>query len=410
MRSRMKQGSARGGRALSRRRILAAAAAVMIVKPSAVYSAAATARVRLGVVGCGGRGQWIADLFRKHGGYEITAVADYFARTAQRAGEALGVAENRRFSGLAGYKRLLDSGVDAVALETPPCFFPEHAQAAVAAGCHVYMAKPVACDVPGALSVRRWGQAASQKKLCFLVDFQIPTDPLWQEAVKRVRDGALGRIAMISSYYTDESFPDPPRGDTIEGRLHSLIWCNDNDIGGGYFVNAGIHAIQAALWVAGGATPVAAVGMSRRGRRDPHGDSDDVFSISYEFADGLILNHRGEHIQNMHGFSAGLHAWGQGAYMEGNYEGRTWLRGGPKGFAGGEVRGLYGAGAQRNIAEFHRCISEGVFDNRTVADGVDSTLACILGRDAAAARSRLTWDEMIKANRRIEVDLRGLAQ
>lgn len=394
---------------VSRRSVLAAAT-IAIVKPSAARSAAAAARIRLGVIGCGGRGHWIADLFRKHGGYELAAVADYFEKTAQRVGEALGVPANRRFSGLAGYRRLLDAGVDAVALETPPCFFPRHAQAAVAAGCHVYMAKPVACDVPGALSIRESGALATLKKRCFLVDFQIPTDPLWQEAVKRVHEGALGRIAMIGSYYTDESFPDPPRSDTIEGRLHSLIWCNDIDIGGGYFVNAGIHAIQAAMWVAGGATPVAAVGMSRRGRRDPHGDSDDVFSISYEFADGLLLNHRGEHIQNMHGFTAGLQAWGQGAYMEGNYDGKTWLRGGPKGFAGGEVRGLYGAGAQRNIAEFHRAITDGDFTNRTVADGVNSTLACILGRDAARAKSRLTWDEMLRANRAIEVNLRGLAE
>lgn len=100
-------------------------------------------KIKLGVIGCGGRGSWIAKLFQQHGGYEIRAVADYFAEMADNCGEALGVDAARRFSTLSGYKRVFESGVEAVALETPSYFSLQHARAAVEAGLHVYLAKPV---------------------------------------------------------------------------------------------------------------------------------------------------------------------------------------------------------------------------------------------------------------------------
>ncbi|OGV53168.1 MAG: hypothetical protein A2X49_03075 [Lentisphaerae bacterium GWF2_52_8] len=114
-------------------------------------------KIKLGVIGNGGRGGWIAKLFQKHGGYTLWAVADYFQEVADKCGDALGVDKARRFSGLSGYKKVIESGVDAVALETPPCFIPEHARAAVEAGLHVYMAKPVAVDVLGALQIEAAG-------------------------------------------------------------------------------------------------------------------------------------------------------------------------------------------------------------------------------------------------------------
>src|SRR5512140_3708884 len=96
-----------------------------------LLGAEAGRRIKLGVIGNGGRGGWIAGLFRKHGGYEMHAVADYFQEVADQCGDALGVDKSRRFSTLSGYKRMLESGIEAVALETPPCFLPEHARAAV---------------------------------------------------------------------------------------------------------------------------------------------------------------------------------------------------------------------------------------------------------------------------------------
>lgn len=87
--------------------------------------------IKAGVIGLGRRGFWIANMVKNHGGYEITAVADYFEERAKEKGRQLGVPEGYCYSGLDGYRKLIASGVDAVFLETPPCFFPEHAKAAV---------------------------------------------------------------------------------------------------------------------------------------------------------------------------------------------------------------------------------------------------------------------------------------
>lgn len=400
------------GAGVSRRAFVAgaaAAAAVTVVRPGAVAGADANSRITVGVVGLGGRGAWLARMVAAHAGYQITAVADYFPQVADKVGQQLKVAKERRFSGLSGYRRLIASKVDAVFLETPPWFFPSHAAAGVAAGCHVYMAKPVAVDVPGCLTIARCGAKSTANKRVFLVDFQTRTDAFFIEAVRRAHAGALGKIGMLSSFYTDEGFSDPPKTRTIASRLRRLVWVNDLDLGGGFLVNAGIHAVDVALWIAG-KTPLSATGCARRGRPDPHGDSNDLYSLTYEFAGGLIMNHRGEHIRNRHGFSCGCDAYGQGAYLASSYtdKTKTWIYGGKQQYPGGFVKNLYGAGARRNIETFHKNITSGAYDNATVTPSVNATLATILGREAGIGKGRLAWDEMIKANRKIDLDLTGL--
>ncbi|MHC4622159.1 MAG: Gfo/Idh/MocA family protein, partial [Planctomycetota bacterium] len=220
---------------LNRRQFLggtvAAAASFTIVKPSSVRGTEANSRIEVGCIGLGGRGTMIAGMLKKREGYQITSVADYFPEVSKEAGEKLAVAENRCFSGLSGYKKLIDSKVDAVFCETPPYCFPEHVTAAVNAGCHVYLAKPVACDVPGCLTVAEMGRKATGTKKVFLVDFQMPTDPFIIEAVRHVHAGDIGPVAMLSSFYTDDGFSDPPKTETIESRLRHLIWVNDVDLG-----------------------------------------------------------------------------------------------------------------------------------------------------------------------------------
>ena len=124
-------------------------------------------KIKLGVIGLGGRGQWITKFFQQHGGYEIHGVADYFPEVAEYAGKALGVDAARRFSGLSGYKKLYASGIEAVAIEDVPYFYAEQAAAAVEAGLHVYMAKPVAVDVPGCLAIGGRRQVGHAEEACF---------------------------------------------------------------------------------------------------------------------------------------------------------------------------------------------------------------------------------------------------
>jgi len=407
-------GSNAGKTTLSRRRFLggtvvAAASSFTIMKPSSVRGTEANSRIEVGCIGLGGRGSMIAKRLQKHKGYQITSVADYFAEVCKAAGERFGVSEKRRFSGLSAYRKLIDSKVDAVFCETPPYCFPEHVSAAVEAGCHVYLAKPVACDVRGCLTVAKMGRKATEKKRVFLVDFQMSTDPFIIEAVRRVHEGDIGPVAMLSSFYTDDGFRDPPQSETIESRLRHLIWVNDVSLGGGMLVNSDIHAIDAALWVLG-RRPVSAMGCSRVGKSDAHGDTAYVYSVTYQFDKGVIMNHRGEHLRNTKGFSCGCFAYGTEGYLEANYEGKAWVHGNRKGYRGGEVTNLYGEGITRNVDRFHKSIVSGMYDNATVEPSVTSTLTAILGRQAAQRNGILTWDEMLKENKKLEVDFTGLKE
>ena len=173
----------------------------------------------------------------QHTGYAFHAGADYFQEVADRGGDSLGVDKGRRFSGLSGYRKLIESGVEAVIFETPPYFLPEQAAAAVAAGLHVFMAKPVAVDVPGCLAIEAAGKLATGKQRVFLVDYQMPTEPSNIEVVKRIREGAIGELAQIQTFGVGSGSADLPKTSTIESRLQNLIWINDISLGCDYIGN-----------------------------------------------------------------------------------------------------------------------------------------------------------------------------
>jgi predicted dehydrogenase len=363
-------------------------------------------KIKLGVVGNGGRGAWIANLFKRHGGCEMWAVADYFQSVADACGDTLGVDKSRRFSGLNGYRRVIESGIEAIALETPPYFFPAHARAAVEAGLHVYMAKPVAVDVWGCLEVEAAAKKAGANQRVFLVDYQVPTDPANVEVVRRISSGEIGPVLALNSHYFAGMFADPPKTATLESRFRSLVWCNDVAVGGGYHVNACIHAVDAALWIAG-QRPVSAMGYSRVGRPDPHGDSHDVFQLTFEYANGILHSHRGKHLNNLTGFDVVCQAQGQKGFGQIGYGGKVSVKGSEDGY-NGEVKDLYEAGAVRNIAKFCECVVEGRTQNDTVRRAIDGALATILGREAGLRRRKVTMEELLTEKKRLDVDLTGL--
>jgi predicted dehydrogenase len=384
----------------------ASAASLLITKPSTVFATEANSKVKVGCVGLGGRGSWIARHVASHSGYEVAAVADYFPDVAMKVGAELNVPQNHRYSGLDGYKRLLDSGVEAVFLETPPCFFPEHVEAASEAGCHIYMAKPVAIDVPGTLKIQQLGGQAQGRKKVFLVDFQTRTDEFFIEGIKKVHEGWLGKVGLIDAVYSDDGFPDPPLGETIAGRLANLIWVNDNAIGGGKLLNAGVHAIDVALWMAQ-ENPTDALGASSLARADAHGDSHDIYSVTYNFRNGIILNYQGEFLPNQH-HQISCHAYGSEGYIEAYYAGKVGIRGNKRGWRGGENTDLYASGMKANVETFYKSIVNGVYENPTVEPSVNANLACILGQMAAQKKTQITWDEILKTGPEIKPNLTGL--
>ena len=361
-------------------------------------------KIKLGLIGCGGRGSWLGDLFTKHGGYEIRAVADYFPERAEKAGDKFGVDKSRRFSGLSAHKHLLESGVEAVTVVNVPHFHPDHGRAAIEAGCHVYAAKPVAVDVPGALKVQGSGKLATEKKLCYLVDYQMWTDPINIEVVKRIHEGGLGKLGHIDSLGFSPPWGEPPIK-TAEDRLR--WWLATTALSGDVITENTVHSINAVLWVVG-KRPVSAIGRTRVVRPNPRGEFREVYLVTYEFDDGLLWSHRCQSLRNQLDWALKLDAYGTIATALVSYRGKSYLRGGPKHYGGGEVVSLYDQGAIRNIATFYDNIVNGRFDNPTPQQAGDDALTAALGREACARRCCLTMDELIKENKALEYDLTGL--
>lgn len=362
--------------------------------------------IKLGLIGCGGRGSWLAGLFKQHGGFEIHATADYFQDSADKAGDALGVDKSRRFSGLTAYQKLLASGVEAVAIVNIPRFHADHAMAAIEAGCHVYAAKPVAIDVPGALKVQAAGRLATAKKLTHLVDYQMPDDPVNAEIFKRIGEGALGRLMHIDSMGFSAVWPDPTDR-SPENLLRRGNWLTAIPLSGDFIVEYSIHSIDAVL-CAVGKRPVKAYGTARRCRTNAHGGGRETYLVNYTFDDGLAWTHRCQALGNAQDNIIRCEIYGDSAYAHINYWGKSYLRGGKQQFGGGPINSLYDQGAIRNIAAFYQKILSGDCSNPTVPRAVDDALTGILGREAAARGTELTMDALIRENTALAFDTKGL--
>jgi hypothetical protein len=225
--------------------------------------------------------------------------------------------------------------------------------------------------------------------------------------------GALGPLQTIFSNGAAGSggFKDPPLTANIESRLQSLIWLNDDALGCGYIGNFDIHIVDAVLRTVG-RMPVAAHGWGARFRKTPHGDAMDSTCVMYTFADGMVWNHQSPKGTSDDWFlsNGSLAAGFQGADASArlSYWGKAYVRGGKQYYGGGKVENLYQAGAVHNIAAFYDNVTKRQFANETVQQAVDSVLVCILGREAAARRVKLTMDEVLRENKRLEVDLNGL--
>ena len=173
----------------------AAAPGILLLKPETVFASQANSAVEIGIMGCGGRGNWIGGHFVEYTGARVVALADVFADRLQAAGQKFRVPSSRLYHGFEAYRDLAASKLDAVVIESPPYFHPEQVAAAVEAGKHVFIAKPLAVDVPGCRSILRSGEKA-KGKLSFLVDFQTRSQPSYQEAAARIHRGEIGVPAL----------------------------------------------------------------------------------------------------------------------------------------------------------------------------------------------------------------------
>jgi predicted dehydrogenase len=380
----------------------AAATTVTVLRPSAVFGAEANTVLELGLIGCGGRGSWIANLFAETGRYRLVACSDYFQDRVDAVGERHQVEARRRYPGLSGYQRLLEGRLDAVVIETPPYFHPEQAAAAVSAGKHVFVAKPIAVDVPGCLAIAEAGRRATARNQVFLVDFQTRAHELYREALRRVRRGDIGQLVLAEAHYP---WAGGGRGEvpaTVEARLRQ--WYYVLALSGDFIVEQAIHALDVASWILN-ADPVRAVGLGGQKLR-PKGSIWDHFAVNYLFPDQTPLSFTC--IQTIPEVRDEIRCrvFGSAGVIDTDYFGNVSIRGNEP-FAGGSVGNLYTTGAQTNIREFHECITQGQYANETVAPSVRSNLTAILGREAGYRGGEVTWDALLKEQKKLEPDLRG---
>jgi predicted dehydrogenase len=394
---------------MERRGFLAAAGAgALALSLGAARSARADEKpkLELGLIGCGGRGNWIADLFQKHGGFKFVAGADYFEDKVELFGKKFGVDASRRYSGLSGYKKLLDSKLDAVVIESPPFYHAEQSAAAVEAGKHVYCAKPIAVDVPGCLLHAQAGKKATEKKLVYLIDFQTRASAMYQEAVKRVHNGDIGKVISGEAvYYCGETWGSPVYdANSAEERLRH--WGVDKVLSGDVITEQNIHALDVASWIIDEA-PLRAFGSCGRSKaRGGSGNVNDHFGVLFYYPDDVLLSFASKQYGRDYD-DIGCRMFGKRGTIDTHYGSRVSI-GGEVPYKGGHPGNTFTDGVVTNIATFHDSIVNAKFDNPTVAPSVRSNLVTILGRTACYKGALVTWDEMMKANEKLEFDTKGM--
>ncbi len=391
---------------MPRRSFLATTATVTAftaLKPSLVFGAEANSMLDIGLIGCGGRGNWIAKLFADSGKYRLAACADYFQDKVDSVGDRFKIGSSRRYTGLSGYKRLLESKLDAVVIETPPYFHPQQANDAVEAGKHVYLAKPIAVDAPGCQQILAAGLRATAKKQVFLVDFQTRADAQFRNAVRQVHDGAIGSLVMAEAWYPWSGGGRGAPPETPEEQLRQ--WYYVLPISGDFIVEQSIHSLDLVTWIIN-ADPLGARGSGGHKVR-PANSIYDHFAVTYRFPGDLVLSFTCIQSVPMVKDEIRARVFGAQGFIDADYYTGVTVRG-PETAVRANVNNLYDSGTVVNINEFHEAILKGDCSNPTVAPSVRSNLTAILGREAAYSQSEISLANLLKQGKRLEPNLKGL--
>jgi len=380
-----------------------ASAGLLVTTPSVALTYQANSTVEVGIIGCGGRGNWIAPFFPEFAGARVVALADVQRANLESTAEKLKVDRSRAYLGPEAYLELIHSRLDAVVIETPTIYHPPAGLAAVKAGKHVFMAKPVAVDVPGCRTVLESGNLARQKKLSFWVDFQSRARDAYRETVERVRRGDIGKCAFAQVfYYAGRPWRDKgePGMDPEQRRI--LNWFGDRLLSGDIIVEQNIHVIDIANWLLG-ARPLKAHGTGGRtdwrGTPNDYGDAWDHFAVTFWYPDGV---HASFSSHQLNGALSDLcvRVFGIHGCADTHYGGTIRILG-KNPWTGAEKDDTFRGGAIQNVKDFVASIREQKpIYNYEVS--VESNLTAILGRTAAYREATVTWDEMMAANERWE--------
>jgi myo-inositol 2-dehydrogenase/D-chiro-inositol 1-dehydrogenase len=290
-----------------------AVAATQFTLQSSVW-ASGDDTVKVGLVGCGGRGTGAASqALSTQGNVKLTAVGDAFENRAKGVlnnlkgelkdkADRVAVEPEKLFVGFDAYQKVIDSGVDLVILATPPGFRPIHFEYAVKAGKNIFMEKPVAVDAPGVRQVLEANKIAKEKKLKVGVGLQRHHQYEYLETIQRLKDKAIGEIVALRVYWNGGGVWDPPlaRKDAkSEMEYQMRNWYYYNWLCGDHICEQHIHNLDVGNWVMGD-YPVSANGMGGRQVRvdKKYGEIYDHHFVEYDFANGTKMFSQCRHIPN----------------------------------------------------------------------------------------------------------------
>ena len=396
----------------------AATAGLIIVNPALVRGTSANSDVRVGLLGCGGRGTEDASNLVDTGSARVVALADLFPdqlEAARKHFDEIQLAKNfsaldskQLFVGPDAYHKILESNeIDAVVIATPPYFHPMHLETAVAAGKHVYLEKPVAIDVPGALKVIDIGKR-SEGKLSLDVGFQIRDCPPFVEMVRRIHEGAIGKIVCGEAHYLTGYIDRPqwPNASADERRLRN--WIYDRVLSGDIIVEQNIHVIDICNWILK-SHPLKATGTGGRTGRPSDGDVFGNYNVVFQYPDGVDVTFSStqfakgwwdvtERFFGTKGTSQSpyigpLGIWGDEPWQSPSSQPKEGAQ--PQAFS---VTGNFRSNLEQADPEkkkaFVASILNGKFHNQAAA-GAESALSCMMARTASYTGREVTWEETL---------------
>jgi myo-inositol 2-dehydrogenase / D-chiro-inositol 1-dehydrogenase len=372
--------------------------------------AAGDDEIKIALIGCGGRGSGAAkQALSTAGKVKLVAMADAFADRLEGSLKGLSAEEgiqgridvppDRRFVGFDAFQKAIDAGPDMVILATPPGFRPIHFEAAVKAGKHVFMEKPVATDAPGVRRVLAAAEESKKKNLGVGVGLQRRHQALYVDTIKRLQDGAIGDIVATRVYWNG-STPWQHKREDMERKYGRKVtemeyqlrnWYYFTWICGDHIVEQHIHNMDVANWLKN-AHPVKANGMGgcqvRKGR--DNGETFDHHAVEFEYADGTRMYSQCRHIPGCWN-SVSEHA--QGTKGTANIgAGRISVAGQQAWAFRGDKRDPY----QVEHDDLFRSIRSGNPINEAEW-GAHSSMTAILGRMCTYSGQEIAWDKAINS-------------
>ncbi len=384
---------------------LAAGATVAPLAFQRTAHAAGSDIIKVGLIGCGGRGSGAAANAMNAGpDVRLVAMADLFADKAQASRKNLQKAkpdqvmvdDDHVFDGFDAYQKVIDSDVDVVVIACSSRFHPQFMKAAVDAGKHVFVEKPHSLDVPGLRVVQAACDDAKKKGLSVVSGLCWRYDLAVRETMKRVQDGAIGDIVAIEETYLRTPYrmiARDPQWTELQWQFRNwyhFCWLSGDDI-----LQSLLHNLDKTGWAMGEEPPVAAFGLGGRSQvvEPTHGDQFDNASIGYEYANGV----------RVYGFSrAQAGVFNQTADVIMGTKGQAHMPSRCKIVVGGETTWEWDRRKPKpSMYDVeHQELFASVRSGEPINNGlymVRSTMLAILGRMAAYTGKRITWEEAMKS-------------